>query len=275
MNTKKTISILIGFLFFIILGPAYAQSGAGIFAVYGDSRTNHDTHRKIVQLIVKARPEAVFHTGDMVERATSKRDWDKFNEITAQMRSQAEFFPAVGTHDNDSAFFSRNFPYLLSKRWYSLDRAGVHFIILDCYSKLEPGSPQYGWLEADLKNAKKKQGFIAVILHDALFSSGHHSPQPVLIRDLVPLLETHGVDIVFSGHDHHYERSYRNNIYYVITGGGGAELRGRKRANPFSQVFKKTNHFCLISVSGTEMMIDVIDTDSRRIDSFKVEGRPR
>lgn len=268
---KEKISIIIGFFFLVIWGPAYAQSGAWTFAVYGDSRTNHGTHRKIAQLIVKARPSAVFHLGDMVERATSKRDWARFNEITAHLRSQAEFFPAVGNHDNDSAFFFRNFPYLSSKRWYSLDRGGVHFIVLDCCSKLEPGSPQYGWLEADLKASKRKPGFIAVILHDPIFSSGHHLPQPALVQALVPLLEGYGADIVFSGHDHNYERSYRNNIYYVISGGGGAELRGLERANPYSQVFKKTNHFCLISVSGKVMKIEVIDIDSRLIDSFEIQ----
>ncbi len=270
MNTKKNIFTLIG-LFLLIAGLAYAQSETRTFVVYGDSRTNHDTHRKIAELIVKARPEAVFHTGDMVERATSKRDWNAFNEITAIMRANAEFFPAVGTHDDDSDFFFRNFPYLASKRWYSVERGGVHFIVLDCCSKLDPGSPQYNWLEADLKDAENKTEFTAVILHNAIYSSGYHLPEAKLVRDIVPLLERYGVDIVFSGHDHHYERSFRNNIYYIITGGGGAELRGRKRANPYSQVFQKLNHFCLISVSEKEMKIDVYDIDSKLIDSFEVK----
>jgi len=272
MKTKQNIFILVG-LFFLITIPVYAQSGTGTFAVYGDSRTNHDTHRKIADLIVKAHPEAVFHTGDMVDRAKSASDWAFFNDITAEMRAKAEFFPAIGTHDNDTAFFFRNFPYLAPKRWYSVERGGVHFIVLDCYSKLEPGSPQYGWLEANLKAAGNKTGFTAVILHNALYSSGYHLPEPKLVQDLVPLLEKYGVDIVFSGHDHHYERSYRNNIYYIISGGGGAELRGRKRANPYSQVFQKLNHFCLISVTGKAMKIDVYDINSKLIDSFKLNKR--
>jgi len=83
MKTRRNTFILIGFIFLVIAGSAYAQSDIRTFAVYGDSRTNHDTHRKIAELIVKARPEAVFHTGgDMVETATRIKDWTTFNEIT-------------------------------------------------------------------------------------------------------------------------------------------------------------------------------------------------
>ena len=34
----------------------------------------------------------------------------------------------------------------------------------------------------------------------------------------------HGVDIVFAGHDHYYYRTVRDDIQYVVTGGGGAPL---------------------------------------------------
>jgi len=274
MKTRKNTFILICLFLLVIAGPAYARSDTWTFAVYGDSQTNNNIHEKIAGLIVKARPDAVFHTGDMVERANSSKDWDAFNRITAEMRAKAEFFPAIGTHDNNPAFFFRNFPYLSSRRWYSVEKGGVHFIILDSQSKLEPGSQQYCWLEADLKSAGNRSGFKAVILHNAVFSSGGHEQDPQAVRYLVPLLERHRVDVVFSGHDHHYERSYRNGIYYIVNGGGGAGLRGRKRANPYSQLFKKLNHYCLVSVSGGEMKVDVYDIDSRLIDSFKIPKRP-
>ncbi len=269
MKTRNNNVIFACMCVLVIAGAAQAASEDRTFAVYGDSRTNHDVHRRIAGLIVKAGPEAVFHTGDMVERATSSRDWKIFNEITADMRARTEFFPAIGSHDNNPAFFFGNFPYLSSRRWYSVERGGVRFIILDSHSKLGPGSPQYEWLKAEMDRPGKKV-FTAVILHNAVFSSGHHLPDAEVVRELVPVLEVHGADIVFSGHDHHYERSYRNGIYYIITGGGGAELRDRKRANPFSLQFVKLHHYCVVSVSGREMKVNVYSLDSRLIDSFRI-----
>ncbi len=270
MKTKKNILSLIGFFPLLIAVLAYAQSETRTFAVYGDSRTNHGIHWEIADLIVKARPEAVFHTGDMVDTGSDQNDWALFNEITVEMRKKAEFWPAIGNHDNDPVVYFRNFPFLKNNRWNSVERAGVHFIILDSCSSMEPGSPQYGWLEADLKSRGKQNAFTAVVLHHPVYSSGHHPENPRLVRDLVPLLEKYRVDIVFSGHDHNYERLYRNNVYYIVTGGGGARLWDRSRTNPYSQVFRKANHFCLVSVSGKEMKIDVHDIDSRLIDSFKI-----
>jgi acid phosphatase type 7 len=270
MNTKKNKTIFIIFLFLVITELAYAQSDIRIFAVYGDSRTNHSIHWTIADLIVNARPEAVFHTGDMVDTGSDQNDWAVFNEITAGIRENTEFWPAIGNHDNDPVLFFRNFPYLKNNRWYSVERAGVHFAILDSCSSMEPGSPQYDWLETDLKSRGKQNSFTAVVLHHPVYSSGQHPENPRLVRDLVPLLEKYRVDVVFSGHDHNYERLYRNNVYYIVTGGGGARLRERARTNPYSQVFRKTNHFCLISVSRKEMKIDVYDIDSRLIDSFKI-----
>jgi len=52
---------------------------------------------------------------------------------------------------------------------------------------------------------------------------------------LVPLFEQYGVDMVFNGHDHHYERTcpiragqcssaQEGGVVYYVTGGGGAPL---------------------------------------------------
>ena len=47
----------------------------------------------------------------------------------------------------------------------------------------------------------------------------------VVRSDLVPLFEKYDVQMVFSGHDHDYERGTVNGIKYVVTGGGGERLR--------------------------------------------------
>jgi hypothetical protein len=55
-----------------------------------------------------------------------------------------------------------------------------------------------------------------------------HGDNPTCIRDYVPILEKHRVAMMFYGHDHHYERGRVGKLDYLVTGGGGAELRPPK-----------------------------------------------
>jgi len=81
-----------------------------------------------------------------------------------------------------------------------------------------PGSRQYQWLEAQLKDAQKTAAFTFVVLHQCPYSSGPHGrPAGVLkgqdplsgrpVQRIVPLMIEYGVDAIFSGHDEMYEHS--------------------------------------------------------------------
>lgn len=71
-NLKKLI-ILISLIIILIslqLSCSFIESQQSLSApiiIYGDSRTNHQIHRKIVNEIIKTKPSLVFHTGDLVE----------------------------------------------------------------------------------------------------------------------------------------------------------------------------------------------------------------
>ncbi|GAI54662.1 unnamed protein product, partial [marine sediment metagenome] len=69
-------------------------------------------------------------------------------------------------------------------------------------------------------------------------------------QHLVPLFEENGVDMVFNGHSHVYERYLHNGIYYIVTGGGGAPLSTLQVDNeePIRQVGETTFHHCVIDV---------------------------
>jgi hypothetical protein len=61
---------------------------------------------------------------------------------------------------------------------------------------------------------------------------GWHGDNSTLIRDYVPIFERYRVSMVFSGHDHDFERGRRGKLDYIVTGGGGAELRPLKCGVP-------------------------------------------
>ena len=93
-----------------------------------------------------------------------------------------------------------------------------------------PGSPQLGWLRADLQNNPKP--CTVAIWHRPLFSSG---PNAVNLdaRDLWRTLYEFNVDVIINGHDHLYERFAPQNpdgdadsargIRQFTVGTGGAE----------------------------------------------------
>ena len=76
-----------------------------------------------------------------------------------------------------------------------------------------------------MKNAK--EDWKVVFFHHPLYSSGERHGSDTELRDtLEPLFVTYGVSIVFTGHDHFYERiKPQKGILYFVVGSGG-RLRG-------------------------------------------------
>lgn len=239
--------------------------------VYGDSRTGHDIHEKVVGAILEFEPIAVFHTGDLVDDGTDADQWETFNEITSDLLEITDFYPALGNHERNSDLYYSSFELPGNEQWYSVDVNNIHFIILDSDVDLSIDSEQYEWLGVDIKGITDDIEFIVAIFHHPPFSTGPHEEDEKGLREsIVPLFEEYEVDIVFSGHDHSYERSLYNGIYYIVAGGGGAPLYDQERTSAVSQKFLKSYNFCVIEVEEDKLNIDVYDEESVLIDTFEV-----
>ena len=277
LNHKKLI-ILISLTIILISLPLSCfsigdqQTVSQPIVIYGDSRTGLKTHQKMVDEIIKIKPTIVFHTGDLVENSKIPDQWATFNEIISDLIKIADFYPALGNHENNSPLYFANFILPNNERWYSVEKDNLHFIVLDSNSDCSIGSEQYLWLEDDLQNIKENIKFVIAIFHHPPFSTGHHTEDEKGLRQtIIPLFEQYGVDIVFNGHDHDYERSLYHNIYYVVTGGGGAPLYGQARKSPYSQLFIKAYHFCKLSLINNQLIIEVYDINSNLIDRLVID----
>jgi hypothetical protein len=169
-----------------------------------------------------------------------------------------------------------------NERWYLVDDiAGFNFLVLDSGSALSsatsvaPASSQYRWLESGLSSSVSTTDFTIVTFHYPLYSTGNHgSDEKGIGDDLIPLLEQYGVDAVFNGHDHDYERSTVNGIRYIVAGGGGAPLRDQAYTSPYSDLFIKANHFCVLYFDDEgKLMVEVWDDSAELIDRFEIENR--
>jgi len=249
---------------------------SGGVVVYGDSRTGHSKHRWLMEGMGSLVPGAVFHTGDLVDDGRIEQNWITFNDIASLLPSGTPFYPSLGNHEHESSLYFENFELPGNERWYSVNNLeGLKFIVLDSGSDLAPTSSQYQWLESELAGAVSSTDFTVVTFHYPIYSTGYHgSDEKDIAGDLVPLFEGNGVDAVFNGHDHDYERSTAGGIRYIVAGGGGAPLRNQARTNAFSELYVKAYHFCVLYFDKEgRLMVDAWSDKVELIDRFEIENR--
>jgi len=100
-----------------------------------------------------------------------------------------------------------------TEAYYSFNYSNIHFVSLDSEtSDRSPGGAMYSWLMNDL--AANTQDWTVVFFHKPPYSKGAHdsdsknSTMAELRKNYTGVFESYGVDLVFSGHSHSYERSY-------------------------------------------------------------------
>lgn len=115
-----------------------------------------------------------------------------------------------------------------SEAWYAFDHADIHFVCLDSEgSSRTPGSPMLTWLAADLAATDTDRQWVIAYWHHPPYTKGSHDSDNAAdsfgrMRDMrenvMPILESYGVDLVLNGHSHSYERSFLLDGHYGTSG---------------------------------------------------------
>ncbi len=224
-------------------------------AVYGDSRTYLTDHQKVITAIIANAPEIVLHVGDFVSgHGEIYNQWGtEFFTPAANLIIDTPLFPILGNHENDPATHYYDFFSLPgNEQWYTFTYGCAYFIGLDTNVSVISGSVQHQWLDNVLQSSEYKAAkWQFAFFHHPPYTSGLHPGTEIDGRDdLVELLERHGVDMVFSGHNHHYERSFKEGVYYIMAGGGGANLYGfNPTPDEYSQVRVEDYHHTTLDIS--------------------------
>ena len=267
------------------------QSDSVIFAVYGDTRSQPLKHEKVIAAMTEKfadRIELLIHTGDIVGNGLHFDSWAReFFTPARRILSWVPVYPVLGNHENNSLYYFDFFNLPGNERWYSFDRGPVHIIFLDSYfSDFAPGSKQYQWLRNDLANCRSPWKIVA--LHTPFFTSGPHGKLKEdgtpgereiagMQTHIQPILDEYDVTMVFSGHDHFYERSTNGNIHYVIAGGGGAPLYGATddpRQNPYSRKLVSQHHYCIVEATKNEFTMRAYNLDGMVFDEVTLTATP-
>jgi hypothetical protein len=202
---------------------------------------------------------------------------------------------------------SKSYPSL----WYAFDAGPARFYVLDAaWANSNVGtadlykndydnhwtssSPEYQWLAADLAGHPSTLKF--AVLHFPMYSDNATETSDLYLRgpgSVAGLLSQYGVDLVFSGHAHMYERNLRqpgDSFVSYLTGGGGAKLEpiGAKGCSAFDaygigwsystargsacgaapapDAITRVFHFLLVTVRGNQVTVTPTDELGRTFD---------
>jgi hypothetical protein len=244
--------------------------GSTKLAVFGDSGTGDRPQYDLAKVMADARAqfpfEFVLMLGDNLYGRERPGDYrDKF-EIPYKplLDAGVKFYASLGNHDEPTQANYKLFN-MDGKRYYAFSRGPVRFFALDS-TYMDP--QQLDWLERELRasDARWKIAFF----HHPIYSSGDKHGSEVDLRLLVePLFIKHGVDVVFAGHEHFYERIHPQNGIYYFTSGAAAKLRrGNIRKGALTATgFDQDLSFMLLEITDEQLHFQVISRKRATVDS--------
>lgn len=233
------------------------------FLVFGDSQSeSYNSWQKNLHQAYQAHPDAVFFTnvGDLVNVGNDFKEWQSWFAAAKGIIDTIPAMPLTGNHEMYTpqwkvnelpAIFTAQFqlplngPGELKEQVYSFDYGNVHFAMLNSQEKeIKQFIPdmlkkQQDWLEKDLSLTTKP--WKVVFLHRPPYHSKSARDNDKIREAFVPILDKHQVDVVFSGHEHIFARTYplyaHNRVgqtdqgtVYITTGRSGTKVYDRAAA---------------------------------------------
>ena len=157
--------------------------------------------------------------------------------------------------------------------FYAVTHGPMDVFILDSSTPAATGEKaeeQLAWLEEALAASDAK--WKVAVLHHPPYSSGKHGSAFEVRSAVEPLFVAGGIDIVFTGHDHHYERTLpQRGVVYVVSG-AGCKLSDVGWSD-FTAHAESTLQFMLVQIEGDVMDVQAVGTDGRVIDQFQITAR--
>lgn len=259
------------------------------FIVLSDTQSNPVNVAKQAEAAWMQRPHFVLVTGDLVSRGSEKHLWNvHFFRNMHPLISRVPLIPCLGNHDDDDPAYYSYFSLPDPEYYYKFNYGNLDIFVVDSERPLMRGSEQYQWLDSAL--AASTATWKIVGIHKAVYSSDEDDfgdttimrsfRGDIKLRALPELYERHGVDIVWCGHIHSYERTYPlvqgkpvldGGVVYMITGGGGGGLeKAAPWRSPFTAKVYSGHHYCLVNVFGPTMRIESYTADGQLFDFLEL-----
>ncbi|HKY42611.1 MAG TPA: metallophosphoesterase [Pyrinomonadaceae bacterium] len=241
------------------------------FVVIGDTGTGSSQQLELAQVMQRYRQmfpyEFVLLVGDNMYGSEKAADYKlKFENIYKPLLDQkVKFYAALGNHDESNQRFYEFFN-MEGQEYYQFKKGNASFYALNSNYM---DKKQVDWLNEKLATDTTTWK-IAFFHHPPYSSGGKHGSDAKLRQVVEPIFLKHGVDVVFNGHEHFYERiKPQQGIYYFISGSGGKLRKGDvKQGSPLTdKAFDKDMSFMLLEIDDNQMHYQVVSRSGETVDS--------
>ena len=253
------------------------REGSLRVAVFGDagrgSKDQYDLGKVMEEYRQASSFDWVLLTGDNIYGKDTPADMKNKFELPYKTMLDAgvKFYASLGNHDTSNQRFYAPFN-MNGEEYYRLDRNGVSIYALNS-NYLD--KKQLDWLTAEL--AKDPNAWRVAFFHHPPYSSGgRHGSDEQVQQILHPLFVKNGVDVVFTGHDHFYERiKPQDGITYFVSGGAGKIRKGdiKERSGLTAVGFDSDLSFMVVEFTGDEMHFQAISKAKQTVDSGVIKRR--
>ncbi len=217
------------------------------FTAFGDQGTGDASDtlgapqgRWIVDQVEQRDPLFHLHLGDLVYASvnppgTRNAAWTRFMVNDARSARLRPWMPILGNHEIENGMGPFGYDAYLGRfrlpdnasithagHWYAFTVGSVRVVAVDTedwsyqkggdlYLRGYSRGAQLAWLDRELAGARASPDidWVIVLAHHLTVSSANLNGSDLGLREqLQPLVDRHGVDLVLSGHDHNYERTF-------------------------------------------------------------------
>ena len=247
------------------------KEGSVRFVVIGDTGTGSKEQLELAKVMMRYRQafpyEFVLMVGDNMYGSEKAADYKaKFEDVYRPLLDQqVKFYAALGNHDESNQRFYEFFN-MDGQEYYRFTKGNISFYSLNSNYM---DKKQIDWLNGKLATDTSSWK-IAFFHHPPYSSGGKHGSDTKLRQVVEPIFLKHGIDVVFNGHEHFYERiKPQQGIYYFISGSGGKLRRGDVKAgSPLTdKAYDRDMSFMLVEVNDNQMHFQVISRTAQTVDS--------
>jgi hypothetical protein len=251
------------------------KQGSLRFMVFGDSGTGDAHQLSVAKAMAAAHDKFPFTfavmVGDNLYGGDKTKDYEKKFEIPYKplLDQGVKFYAALGNHDNPNQRMYKPFN-MNGERYYSFkpEKSSARFFALDSNYV---DQKQIDWLDKEL--AASGSDWKIVFFHHPLYSSGETHGSADLQRErLEPIFLKHGVNVVFAGHEHFYERiKPQKGIAYFTTGSSAKIRKGDlAKTDLTAKGWDEGYAYMLVEIVGDDLFFQVLSDQGTTIDSGTV-----
>jgi predicted phosphodiesterase len=244
------------------------KNGSVRFLVLGDAGTGDREQFEVGNQMVRYAQRFPFTfaimLGDNLYGNERPQDFDKkfTRPYKALLDGGIEFNAALGNHDDPNQRYFKPF-HLDGQRYRTFKKGNVRFFVIDS-NYLDP--EQLKWLEKEL--SQSGSDWKIPYFHHPLYTTARRGPEVEVRAVLEPLFVKYGVDVVFVGHEHIYERLQPQKGIYYFTVGGAAKLRkGDTHPSPLiASRFDRDRSFLLAEIAGDSLYFQTVSRTGAVVD---------